>query len=88
METKIVNLEEMNDLVNLSRNAEHPYYYRFRYSLKQRAFIASRARKDLVRTLPERDVFNTIDIDSTSALGNAIVKLENAKSRIGGFNYV
>jgi hypothetical protein len=87
METKIVTPEEKSELFKLSINNDHPYYYRFRYSIKKKNILATRVKKESLILLSERKNFHFVDVDDDSPLGNAINKIENIKSYIGAFTY-
>jgi hypothetical protein len=87
METKIVAPEEKIILLKLSKSIDHPYYYRFRYSIKNKNVVATRVKKESLVLFRERMSFHRVDVDEDSLLGNAIKNIEKAKSRIGAFTY-
>lgn len=81
-----VTEETMNSLLRQSSDKSHPYYYRFRYSVKKKTIEAVRIRKDTTFTSPCRNNFHIVKSVGNTALGRAIESLELVKRRIGCYD--
>ncbi len=77
IEYKPTSKKEMNQLLDRSKKQEHPYYYRFQYSITEHIIVAARIRKDSLQISSNRQSFHCISIDENNSLHKAI-KRKNA----------
>jgi len=86
MQKKTIIPEQMEELLELSRDEEHPYFYRFSYT-PSKGFSAVRIKKDSLNISSERRTFHNTEIDYKSSLGKAIKRIDDAKNVIKEFAY-
>ncbi|MCP4134871.1 MAG: hypothetical protein GY754_28105 [bacterium] len=87
VETKLVTTEEMNKLIQKSQISEHPYLYRFRFSLNRNAIVAKKIRKNYIGHSTSRRNFHTIDLDGNESLASAMTKIEQLKKKLFNTSY-
>lgn len=87
VQTKPVNFEEIQVLINESKKPGHPFYYRFTFSISNKEIIAKRIRKDSLFFNFERQQFYDIMVDTSHILAKSIDRIEKAKNKIGVFSY-
>lgn len=87
MEHKPVSKKEMAELLQKSHASEHPYYYRFRYSVNDSEITATRIRKDSLSVARERRYFHQVHIEESNPISRAIKKIDSAKNRKGLFSH-
>ena len=85
IENKCVTSVEMNDLLELSKDTSHPYFYKFKYDLDQGLIKADRVRKSALSFSPLRRQYHAIDISTHSSLRRALNLLEEKKRILGRF---
>lgn len=86
MQSKRVIAEEMNELLELSKNEEHPFFYNFSYQ-SGKGFFATRVRKDLLSVKNESRAFHSTNLDPNGYFAKAINRIERAKNDLGQFAY-
>ncbi len=74
-------MHEMNDMLSISRQVEHPYFYRFSYRLGK-GILATRIRKNALQNSMKSRAFHSIDIDPNSSMGKAINRLERIQNSL------
>ncbi len=84
VQTKVVTHHEIDRLIEICKEQEHPFYYRFRYSIKEHLFYAKRIRKDSLDARDNRRSFHCTDIDHESSLGKAMNRITQYQGKIYG----
>jgi len=85
IENKCVTSIEMAELLELSKDTSHPYFYKFRYDLEQKVIKADRVRKSALSFSPLRRQFHSIDVSAHKSLKRALNLLEEKKRILGRF---
>ena len=86
MEFKRVTLGEIEDLLELSRDIGHPYFYRFSYK-PGKGYFAKRMKKDAIRLRSERTKFHMVDLNQNDMMAKAINRIERIKENMGSLIY-
>ncbi len=87
IQEKLVTKDEIIELLKRSSDRSHPYYYRFTYSIPQKAFMAKRIKKGEIASVKIRREFHATELDELHPMSKAFETLEKNKSKIQGLVY-